>query len=136
MKSISIKKARMLRLTLTISLIFLGLSAQSNSPGSLNENLNTCKLKKQVKLNCEKNQLLTVCDNLNINEEKKMLEEWMFDEYFWKISQPEWEEEPIEQIIEIEDWMKTFNVIYMGSNDVFSGFVEKNWMKNHNFLIL
>lgn len=70
------------------------------------------------------------------HEDQKQLEEWMFDEYFWKIEKPAWDETPTEDPREIESWMMNIDIQKFGCINIYSDFKEKEWMKVHTFFIL
>ena len=69
----------------------------------------------------------------DVTLENKKIEKWMLDKDFWKIECVV-EKEPIEKDMEIEEWMKKFD--FCISADRVSGFVEKDWMKQHSFYLL
>jgi len=77
----------------------------------------------------------------DINPDKKLrnqrhFEEWMYDEYFWQIKIPEWEQEPTEEPHELEDWMFNMELKLAGCIDACSDSKEHKWMKSHSFFIL
>ena len=69
----------------------------------------------------------------DVSLETQKIEKWMLDEDFWNIEYTI-EQEPTEKEREIEEWMKKFD--FCISTDRVSGFVEKDWMKQHSFYIL
>lgn len=68
--------------------------------------------------------------------QQRHFEEWMYDEYFWQIKIPEWDQEPFEDPYELEDWMFNVELKLAGCIDIYSDFKEQKWMRSHSFLIL
>jgi hypothetical protein len=63
----------------------------------------------------------------------RQLEEWMFDEFFWQVTFPVWNEEVREEQKEIESWMMNISVTghqTTGSN------AQTMWVQKHSFFIL
>lgn len=137
MKSQTILSLKLLGLSIIISCITLGLYAQEKYTGLLSSNTETYKIKNLQQKDKRIQHKLAVIDKRAIHEEKQQLEEWMFDSKFWEISPKfEWENEPAEEPREIEEWMKNIKIKRIGCVDIYSDFVEKDWMHEHNFFIL
>jgi hypothetical protein len=153
MKSIITTTVKIVSLSIILFSFAFGVYAQHNFENILAENTNTAKHKTQVKTTNQSNTKLSILYSPEIFEEAKKVEDWMFkikiehdvsletkkiekwmlDEDFWNIEYTI-EQEPTEKEREIEEWMKKFD--FCISTDRVSGFVEKDWMKQHSFYIL
>lgn len=137
MKSQIAFKAKILSFSILISCIAFGLYAQEKHSSLLSLNTEIVRFKTLPKTNNESQNKLAIIHHGEIAEEEQQLEEWMFNSAFLQIKhQFEWENEPIEESREIEEWMKNIKIKRMGCIDIYSDFVEKDWMKEHNFFIL
>lgn len=66
----------------------------------------------------------------------RQLEEWMFDEFFWQVVVPFWNEQAADEHREIEPWMINLKVSQYGLNNPIKNNKEKMWAQKHNFFIL
>lgn len=137
MKSRAKTTLKFLSLSIVLSCFVLGVYAQSKYSNILALETKTSKHKTQLRIDNNTELKLAIRDDSKLAEGNKKLENWMLDKKFWKtVKKYEWEEEPIEQPREIEDWMITLKVKRVGCVDIFSDFKEKPWMKEQSFLIL
>jgi len=82
-----------------------------------------------------KTSSIQIVQESEIKEEISQVEEWMLDDNFWKIEkQYEWDIEPIEEEMEVEEWMSKFSIKTQESQSDIT--TEKEWMKKHSFYIL
>ncbi len=126
---------KFLSLSIILSCFVFGLYAQNKY-----SNLLAIKISKRrtLPITDNKSQVkLAILEDMEIVEETQKLESWMLDSKFWKIVKKfEWDEEPYEEPSEIEAWMTKFKINNLACVDIYSDFVEKEWMKEHNFFIL
>ena len=128
---------KILSLSIVLSSFMFGLYAQNKYFDILALNTNTSKLKTSPKTNNPPDLKLVTILDLNVVEKPRTLEDWMLDSKSWEIVKKfEWDKEPIEEPKEIEDWMTKFKINNTCCIDIYSDFIEKEWMKNHNFFIL
>lgn len=130
---------KILSLSIVLSSFMFGLYAQNKYFDILALNTNTSKLKTSPKTNNPPDLKLVTILDLNVVEKPRTLEDWMLDSKSWEIVKKfEWDEESVEEERKIEKWMINFKVIKETCMciDIYSDFVEKEWMINHNFFIL
>jgi len=153
MKSIITTTVKIVSLTIILFSIGFGVYAQHHFENILAENTKTAKNKTQLKTNDQSTIKLAILSSPEVFEDNKTIEDWMFkikiehdlsrenrqietwmlDKDFWNIEYT-LEQEPTEKEREIEEWMKKFD--FCISAESISGFVEKDWMKQHSFYIL
>lgn len=133
MKSILKTTIKTLSLSVILLSLAFGLYAQHYFENFLAENKNTAKHKTQTRTTNQTSPKLAVLYSYEYNEDAKKIEEWMLDEDFWNIEYTIYHE-PTEEDMEIEEWMKKFD--FCISPERISGFVEKDWLKQHSFYIL
>jgi hypothetical protein len=139
-----------------LSCLVFGLYAQSQYKDLLAANSNISKYKTSTKKNktvSTKLALLGKKENLEPQKEieswmlsisldgnkhtrYRQFEEWMFDEYFWKTTKHEWDEEIIEEPRAIEDWMIHLSLKSIGCTAITNDLKEREWKKKNAFLIL
>jgi len=137
MKSRAKTIVKFLSLSIILSCFVFGLYAQNKYSSLLTLNTNISKLKTLPKTNNKLQVKLAILEELEIVEENQELEGWMLDSKFWEIVKKfEWDEEPFEEPSEIEAWMTKFKINNICCVDIYSDFVEKEWMKEHSFFIL
>ncbi|HAF30059.1 MAG TPA: hypothetical protein DCG75_13545 [Bacteroidales bacterium] len=130
-------KIRILSFSILISCIAYGLSAQEKHSNLLSLNTEIVRFKTLPKTKSESQNKLAILNHGEIVQEEQQLEVWMFNRAFLQIKHRfEWENEPLEEPREIEDWMKNIKIKRIGCVDIYSDFVEKDWMHEHNFFIL
>jgi len=153
MKSIITTTVKIASLVIIFFSIAFGVYAQHNFENILAENTKTSKNKTQLKTTDQSKLKMAILSSPEVFEDAKKIEDWMFeikiendlsDEYrqieTWMLDKDFWnieytiEQEPTEKEREIEEWMKKFE--FCISAESISGFVEKDWMKNHSFYIL
>ncbi len=130
---------KFLSLSIILSSFVFGLYAQNKCSTLLALNTKISNHKTLTKTDNKLQVKLTILEELEIVEENRKLESWMLDSKSWEIVKKfKWDEEPVEEEREIEKWMINFKVIKEACMciDIYSDFVEKEWMKNHNFFIL
>ena len=153
MKSIITTAVKIVSLFIILFSIAFGVYAQSNFENILAENAKTTKNKTQFKTTEQSKVKMAILSSPEVFEDAKNIEDWMFeikierdpfhenrqietwmlDNDFWNIEYTN-EQEPTEKEREIEEWMKKFD--FCISAERVSGFIEKNWMKQHSFYIL
>jgi hypothetical protein len=153
MKSIITATIKIVSLSIILFCFAFNVYAQGNLENILAENTNTAKYKTQKRTTDQSTTKLAVLHSPEDFEDAKKIEDWMFnikieddrtlksrkvenwmlDEDFWNIEFT-FEQEPTEKDREIEEWMKKFD--FGISDEQISGFVEKEWMKQHSFYIL
>ena len=122
------------QIKLILKFLFLSIVISCLAFGS---NAETNKQERVPKSDKESNLNAESINNQNIIEEKQELEEWMFDREYWQIENEfEGDEKPDEETSLAEDWMSIYKFINASTNNIYSDFVEKEWMKKHHFLIL
>ena len=122
-------------LTILFSCFVFGLFAQNNFSGYLATNSQTSKTKIDFKIKDSNNSKLSVWFNTEKADDYQEIENWMLDSKFWEIESPV-EQESVEEEMEVEEWMKNFNVDLCTGIDIYSDFTVKDWMKHHIFYIL
>ena len=114
-------------LTILFSCFIFGLFAQNEFSGYLATNSQTSEIEINLKT-----------DDSNTTkhaEDYQRIEDWMADSKFWEIDYTI-EQEPVEKEMEVEEWMTNFKFTLCGGIDIYSDFIEKDWMKHHSFYIL
>ncbi|MCD4835013.1 MAG: hypothetical protein K8R31_14540 [Bacteroidales bacterium] len=130
---------KFLSLSIILSCFVFGLYAQNKYSNLIALNTKISNHKTLPKTDNKLQVKLAILEELEIVEENQKLESWMLDSKSWEIVKKfKWDEEPVEEEREIEKWMINFKVIKEACMciDIYSDFVEKEWMKNHNFFIL
>lgn len=149
MKTIAKSAASFFGLFIVLFFFVLGVYAQSNYTNILASNTNLSKHIQTLKSTTSTILLLAQLDEQNsakqiqsvsdqtlsevIERKHKQLEEWMFDEFFWQVTVPIWNEEAIDEHKEIEPWMMNISVTCYqkaGPN------AEAMWVQKHSFFIL
>ena len=137
MKTLAKSIVKFLSLSVILSCFVFGLYAQNKYSSLLALNTKISNHKTLPKIDNKLQVKLTILEELEIIEENQKLEDWMLDSKFWKIVKKfEWDEEPFEEPSEIEDWMTKFKIQKVECINIYSDFLEKEWMKEHNFFIL
>ena len=155
MKSRAITIVKILSLSVILSCLVFGLYAQSQFENVL-ASKETLSKQKTSPIRTRTNIKLAVLDEFEITEQHKEIEswmlnlslqkdeftkqrqfeEWMFDENFWKVEKPVWEEKIIEEPREIDGWMENLQIEEKKGAKFYLNFREEQWMKKHAFLIL
>ena len=146
---------KLLSLSIILSSSAFGLFAQNKYSNYLALNSKTLKRLTIPKTSNSVQLKLAILEESEIIEDRQNLEDWMFnislksdqieleieswmlDDEFWEIQKPfEWDVEPVEEDREIEPWMTKFKIKRVGCVDIYTDFIEKEWMKKHSFFIL
>ncbi|MCB2197713.1 MAG: hypothetical protein KQH79_17780 [Bacteroidetes bacterium] len=152
MKSIAKTAISFFGLSIVLFFFVLGVYAQSNYTNILASNTNLSKRIQTLKSTTSTVLLLAQLDEQNsakqiqsindqtlsevIEQKHKQLEEWMFDEFFWQVAGPIWNEEVIDEHKEIEPWMINISIAnyeLKGTTAINTG---EKWVQKHNFFIL
>lgn len=156
MKSTAKSAVSFLGLSIVLFFLVLGVYAQSNYTNILASNTNLSKRILKLKSTTSTILLLAQLDEQysaqqrqpvsdqtlssfqsEVFEQKhKQLEEWMFDEFFWQVTVPIWNEEVIDEHKEIEPWMMNISVSNRKLNGITANNKGKTWVKKHTFFIL
>lgn len=156
MKTITKPTASFFGLFIVLFFFVLGVYAQSNYTNILASNKNISKHILRLKSTTSTVLKLAQLDEQNsakqiqmVNDQTaksyqtevferkhRQLEEWMFDEFFWRVTVPIWNEEAIDEHKEIEPWMMNLSVAnyeVKGTTAINTG---KKWVQKHSFFIL
>ncbi len=156
MKTIAKSVVSFLGLSIVLFFFVLGVYAQSNYTNILASNKNLSKRILKLKSTTSTVLLLAQLDEQNsakqiqsvsdqtlssfqsevFERKHKQLEEWMFDEFFWQVSVPIWNEEAIDEHKEIEPWMMNISVSNRKLNGTTANNTGKTWVQKHSFFIL
>lgn len=137
MKSNAKTIVKFVSLSIILSSFVFGLYAQNKYSNYLVNNSKTAKYKTISQTSTTHRVKLASLDEIEIVEEKCLMENRMLEDRFWELTNKfEWDEEPVEEHREIEDWMNKFKIQQEDCVDIYSDFVEKEWMKDHSFFIL